>query len=200
MKSMYFLGVASFVVAAALPSQAQDVYFGAHIGVTKLMGDMAKEEYLGSKTTFGIGLHDQIHLQEGHAIVPRVDYVKYSRSNWARIENLDLKATVLQYGVDYNYYFDGKVETGLYLLGGIGLSYLKWEGTYQSANYSATKNTPYIALGGGYSFTRNLGAELRYVHVSYSGLSGATKTLGDWLSKTYSLSGPSLQVALIAQF
>jgi len=171
-------------------AQAQDFKVGAQVTLSKPIGDMGNSDNLDGKFGYGLGLHGVWDLKGGHAIVPRIDYTMYKRS----IDSADLKVNDLKIGADYNYYISGKVSEGFYVLGGLGYSSAKWEVSMGPVSVSETKGALHLALGAGYMFTQNVGAELRYAHTKYSDVGADMGFPGQ------DLTGPSLSASVLFRF
>lgn len=143
--------------------QAQDFSFGGQLTLSRPLGDLSSSSGSDQKIGYGFGVHGVIGMSEGHSIIPRVDYLKFSRNDGS-----NLNTNLLMVGVDYAYFTSKKVNDGLFLSAGAG---------YGSAQYKAsgflgpdrTKNSGslYWAVGAGYMFTPNLGGELRYSSAEY---------------------------------
>lgn len=165
---MRHLCTLAMLALAASALQAQNIKPGAQLSLSFPQGDMGNSDYLDGQLGVGLGAHVLVDLNGGHAIVPRVDYTMYKKSSYQGYSGLDFKVSDLKLGVDYNYFIDGKANQGAYLLGGLGYSSAKWELSAGPFAYSQTKGAAYIAIGGGYDFNANVGAELRYTHAKYN--------------------------------
>jgi opacity protein-like surface antigen len=181
-------------------AQAQDVNFGAQVILSQPQGDLGDSDLMDGKMGFGLGFHALVDLKGGHAIVPRLDYVTYKRSEAVLGVDFDYKANILTLGADYNYYINGKANEGFYVLAGLGFASGKFEMTnsFMSAlNVSSSKSTLYFQVGAGYMFTPNVGAELRYQSAQFSdvdvNVGGYTVAVGD-------LSAPSIQASVMFRF
>ena len=146
----------------------------------------------------GIGGHALYDLKNGHAVLGRVDYTWFKRDETVGGSDLNIKFKKLDIGADYNYYLSGKRNEGLYALAGLGLSSGKYEGSLGSQNIDKKKSALYLAIGGGYFFTKNFGAELRYVHVKYNGID-LSQDLSGGLTDV-SLSAPTLNLTFVARY
>ena len=163
------------VVALALPGtaiSAQDLRFGGQITIAKPQSDF--DTAMDGKLGYGLGVHAFLPFSNGHALVPRIDYLQCKRSGHAEFAATSIdwenKWTLLTVGADYNYFVSGKANHGFYLLGGLG--YLSWKASVTAtvigadpvAPESFSTGTIYLDAGVGYAFTPNLGAELKYNH------------------------------------
>jgi len=137
--------------------QAQELKFGLHASVALPLGDIAKAEFLDDEPGFGVGAHLLIALPAGHAIVPRLDYATFKKSDPTR------KVQMLQIGADYNYFISGQANRGFYLGGGAGYGLAKFE----DDSADDTPGNYYLSASAGWMFTPNLGAELRYSWAEY---------------------------------
>lgn len=159
-KTTLFLAVLTMLGASTM--QAADTTFGFQITASKPQSDL--DDFVDGKIGYGGGIHALVDLSNGHGIVPRIDYTVYKEST----HNLETKFSALNIGADYNYYISQRTGEGFYLLGGLGYSSGKFETSYVTLSSSETKGALYIQAGLGMTFTKNVGAELRYQHVNYS--------------------------------
>jgi hypothetical protein len=178
-KTAFFL--AGLTMLGASTVQAADTTFGFQLTVASPQSDLDK--YVDGKIGYGAGIHALVDMSDGHAIVPRLDYMSYSRSN----DSYDAKFSALNIGADYNYYISRRAGEGFYVLAGLGYSSGKFESDYLDYSVDETKGALYLQAGLGYSFTKNFGAELRYQHASYS-FEGTDRT------------APSIQASFTVRF
>ena len=155
---------AALVVLAGTAVKAQDPRWGLQLTVAKPSGDAGDSKRFDGKIGYGLGANCLIGLGGGHAIVPRLDYIMYKRSEG----NVELKANVVSLGADYNYYMSGKANEGFYVAAGLGYSSAKWEITNPGSSYSESKGALYLQGGAGYMFTPNMGAAVTYQSVKYA--------------------------------
>lgn len=174
---------------------AQNVQVGGQLTVSSPQGDFAKKEFLDGKIGYGAGLHVFVPMSGGNAIVPRVDYTMYKRTQKVQDVDIDYKINTLMAGVDYEYFTSGKAGEGFYLNLGLGYSSLKWEISTTAGSINETKGTLYLAGGLGYNFGPNAGLELRYVHANYTNLGSS---LGSTISTDRT--GPSVNLSFIFRF
>ena len=122
-------------------------------------GDLGDSHFLDNKMGYGAGVHFAIPIPGG-ALVPRVDYTEYKNH-----DSGNAKAKMLQAGVDYDFYFNRAANIGPYL--GVGAGYGSTKFEQDTPHLNDTPNNIFYAGQGGYMFTRNLGAELRYTYAEY---------------------------------
>lgn len=154
---------AALLLALGADAQAADTMFGGQLTLSKPQGDLGDSQRLDGKIGYGLGVHALVDLKNGHAILPRFDYTSYKRSG----NGLDLVPKVWNYGVDYNYYINGKTNEGLYLAAGVGYSIARAELREGSFFAGFSKESFSLDAGVGYMFTPNFGGELKYNHASY---------------------------------
>lgn len=154
------LGLSVALLTAGTLS-AQDLRFGLHGTIAQPLSDLGDKGVLDDSLGYGLGAHLVIGFSGGHAIVPRLDYTYFEKSSPTR------KVQVLQVGADYNYFFSQQVDKGAYVGAGVGLGMAKFEMNLPGASDNDTPNAVYGAVSAGYMFTRNIGAELRYVYTKY---------------------------------
>lgn len=174
---------------------AQGVQMGGQLTVSSPQGDLAKKEFLDGEIGYGAGLHIFVPIKGGSAIVPRLDYTLYKRTQEVQDVDIDYKINTLMVGADYEYFVSGKAGDGFYLSLGLGYSSLKWEISTGAGSINETKGTLYLAGGAGYAFGRNAGLELRYVHAKYTGLGSSLDS-----SISEDRTGPSINLSLMLRF
>lgn len=191
-------------LAASGAARAADGHFGLQATLAMPQGDLGDKDFLDGQMGIGLGASFQIPLSNGQAITPRLDYTTYRKtrdvvSNGLTV-GLENKATLIALGADYQYFTGGKVNSGFYLLGGLGYVSGKFEITASamglSLGTSATKGTAYLQIGGGYQFTRNMGAELRYQSAKFTDVES---TIGTQTVKG-DISAPSFQASFTYRF
>ena len=162
--------------------QAQELALGIKATGSVPKGDLGDNTFLDSKLGYGAGVHLAIGVPGG-ALVPRVDYTVYENHG-----NGDAKASMLQAGVDYDFYFHPGY-TGPYL--GVGAGYGSTKFQQDTPHMDDKPNNIYYAGQLGYMFTKNLGAEVRYTYAEYKpSFNGGTP----------SVTSPTLNASLILQF
>jgi len=137
--------------------RAQDLKYGLHASVALPLGDIAKTDYLDDELGFGVGANMIIGFPRGHAIVPRLDYSYFKKSDPTR------KVQMLQIGADYNYFISGQTSRGFYVGGGLGYGKAK----FATDSVDDTPGNYYLSASAGCMFTQNLGAEVRYSWAKY---------------------------------
>lgn len=160
---------------------AQEVKFGLQGTAALPQGDLKTD--LDNQVGLGLGAHALFTLQGPHAILGRLDYVRYDRSEG----NTDFTFSELRIGADYNYYFSGKVNEGLYITGGLGYASGKGEVSNPSGSYSDSEGAIYLGAGAGWMFHPNMGVEAKYNSVSY-----------DFGGESYS--APAIHLTFIVRF
>ena len=200
---------AQILASSAVLLNAQDVRFGLQATISKPQGDLGDTNSLDGKLGYGIGLQVPVDLKGGLVVVPRLDFISYTRSASATTHypvldltlNTDLKASIFYIGSDFNFFTNGISNSGFYLLCGLGYSSGRFEttATGQVANSvgnvinvnisdSTTSGAFYISAGAGMSFNKNISSEIRYI-----GLNKYSKNGAD-------MSSPSLNVSIVARF
>ena len=200
---------ALILASSAVLLNAQDVRFGLQATISKPQGDLGDTNSLDGKLGYGIGLQVPVDLKGGLVVVPRLDFISYTRSASATTHypvldltlNTDLKASIFYIGSDFNFFTNGISNSGFYLLCGLGYSSGRFEttATGQVANSvgnvinvnisdSTTSGAFYISAGAGMSFNKNISSEIRYI-----GLNKYSKNGAD-------MSSPSLNVSIVARF
>lgn len=159
------LWCAALLGCGAFGLQAQDFAFGGQVTYAKPQGDIGGSDWLDGKAAVGGGLNLLLGWQGGHALVPRIDFVAFKRT-----ESIgELKVETVKLGADYQFYFQGKAGEGPYVSGGLGFTETKFVFTLQGFGSDDTKkNSAYFGLGFGWMFNRHVGLELKYDHTSIS--------------------------------
>ncbi len=176
-------------------AQAQDFRAGGQLTLSIPQGDLGDSDALDGKLGYGLGLHGFWGFGGGHAILPRLDYTMYKKTDWQGEAGVDFKVNDLKVGADYNFYLSGRAGEGFYFLGGLGYSSLKWEAASGPVSLSETKGTFYLAAGGGFMFTPHVGAELRYTHAKYTGVGSSLPGFSG-----EDMTGPAISASLLVRF
>ena len=156
------LGLSALALSAGSLS-AQEINFGGQVSAAIPAGPLSSKDWVDGKPGAGIGAHAIIGFQGGHAIVPRFDYTYFKKSE----AGVDRKVQMYQFGADYNYFLGGKVNDGPYVGAGLGFGLAKFELSGLGSSASDTPTSAYGAMSGGWMFTKNMGAELRYTWSRY---------------------------------
>jgi len=156
------LGILGLALASC-PLAAQELHYGGQVTASLPTGPLGSQDWQDGKLGYGVGAHMVIGFQGGHAIVPRLDYTYYKKSE----DGVDRKVQTFQLGADYNYYLSRTVNQGPYVGGGVGVGTSKFELEGRGYSSSDTPTTAYVAASAGWMFTPNLGAELRYTWSTY---------------------------------
>ncbi|GLH69724.1 hypothetical protein GETHPA_12570 [Geothrix rubra] len=187
------LGLSTLALSGVSLS-AQQYSFGGQVSAAIPTGPLASKDWQDGKPGAGVGVHMVIDLQGGHALVPRLDYTRFKKSE----SGVDRKVQTYQFGVDYNYFLSGKVNMGPYLGAGIGFGRAKYELTGFGYSSKDTASDAYGAVEGGWMFTRNLGAELRYTWSPYK------PEMADFTPRGYTgnptVNAPGLNASFIFRF
>jgi opacity protein-like surface antigen len=144
-------------------SSAAEAHFGGQLTAVWPQSDLGGKGWMDGKVAPSLGVHLLVDMEDGNALVPRLDYTLHSRS-LNTVDNLkaDRKADVWNLGVDYNYFFSGRASEGFYLTAGLGYASAKFQIDDAGETYRPTKGAVAYALGAGYQFNPNLGLEVRY--------------------------------------
>jgi len=184
------------LIATGASAKADDLKIGFQATLSKPQGDLGNSDWMDGKMGYGVGVHALIDLQNGHAIVPRLDYTMYKRSLTESGIDFDIKSNILTIGADYNYYVGGKANEGFYVTAGLGYANGEFKIDNAFLPISATKGTLYLAAGAGYMFTPNIGAELRYQSAKFTDVE--TTVLGETVKGD--VSAPSINASLVVRF
>ncbi len=151
-----------FLVAAALPLQAESPRYGVQGLVTLPLRDL--KAYVDSKPGPGIGIHGTFDLGDGHMLRPRLDYSVFPEVTLAGIKR---NVSSISLGCDYLYFIAEKPE-GFYFI--LGLAAANWSfDTKNDVSNITTKTTKLgLAAGGGYQWNATVGTDLRWLHTSVS--------------------------------
>ncbi len=168
----------TLAIAAALTISSAAQAQGFRPGIQLTLSIPENNQYLGtslgSKPGYGFGLHGLIPLKDGHAIVPRLDYISYDNKG-SNVFAIQIKTTTISLGADYQYHFGGdSTGSGLYMIGGARYSSNKEKiGSGNDPYFNVTENGIGFAGGCGYMMTSHMGAEIRY-NTSGLGYAGST--------------------------
>lgn len=143
--------------------------FGAQATLAMPENNVYQGTGISNKAGFGVGAHCFIALKDSHAIVPRVDILKFDNSGkMGTTMTLGIKTTTISVGADYQYHFsDDATKRGFYVFGGARYSSNKQEISMKdpsvnlSFSSSISVNGPGFSGGCGYLLTPNLGGEVR---------------------------------------
>lgn len=151
--------LAALLATTGLPATSQEAKFGGQLTLSKPQGDL--DTVVDGKLGYGLGAHVFVGFKDGHALVPRIDYLEHKNSRYG----FDYTYKTTKLGADYNYFVGKKANEGFFLIA--GLSYNSIKGS-SSGGSSETKSNLGFGAGLGYMFTPHLGGELKYESVSYS--------------------------------
>ena len=179
--SGFILAAAALLMIWAPIAQAQDVAYSAKATVSVPMGGEGNGYFLDHKVWAGVGVAASIPVFKAGALVPRIDYTMYKNEGSG-----DAKAQYLKAGFDYDYYFSGKANKGLYAGVGIGEGSTEFQ---QDGRAKTNQNHAYGAAQIGSMFTKHAGVELRYTYTEY-------KTR----SFRYTVDAPTLDASFIYRF
>ena len=163
------LRVLAPLALAAAPLAAQDAHFAVQAGVNIPQSDL--KDFVDSKVGVTAGVAVPVDLGSGHVVRPRADYGYYSGSVSDPLFTNDNKVKTIFLGADYMYFPAQKMEE-VYVTGGLGYQDTKLESRNAAlGDFSESKGALAWALGAGWEFTENLGAELRYTssHPKFDG-------------------------------
>lgn len=158
---------------AALPAFSQ-VSFGPQLGFATPAGDMAK--YVGSNQALNIGFQVRTKLGGGHALLPRVDFNKFSgnyteyTSGYYGTYGTPVKAEqkTLALALDWNYFMTRRVNDGFYWSVGMGLIQkeedYRWAETayVYAGSHSESKTRLLLSAGIGGVIARHVDLSLRF--------------------------------------
>lgn len=142
--------------------------FGAQAGVAMPENNAYQGTGISNKAGFGLGAHCFIGLKDAHALVPRLDVMKFDNNGtMGGSSTIGVKTTTLSLGADYQYHFSESAgNRGFYVFGGARYSSNKQEISLKisglpNVTTSSTVNGPGFSGGCGYLLTSNLGGEVR---------------------------------------
>lgn len=142
--------------------------FGAQAGVAMPENNAYQGTGISNKAGFSLGAHCFIGLKDAHALVPRLDVMKFDNSgSMGGSLHVGVKTTTLSLGADYQYHFSESAgNRGLYVFGGARYSNNKQEISMKdsgliNSSFSQSVNGPGFSGGCGYLLTSNLGGEVR---------------------------------------
>jgi hypothetical protein len=209
------LAILALLTASVL--QAGDTKYGLQATLSFPQSDLG--DTVNNKMGYGIGAHMLFDLDNGHAIMPRLDYQSYSGTSDNFWEfKADTKITAISLGAEYNYFFSGKANQGAYIGGGLNFGNFKIEGTtteavdlsYYGINATAkatakaSKSLAYFSICGGYAFTPNITLGLRYWNANVSSMEyefsagGYTSPVKETDDKSHS--GSAIDLSLMIRF
>ena len=189
MPSSRFLVRFLFVVALVSPLVRADdySYLGFQAGTGRPVGALG--DWSGSKPGFGYGLQQLINEGDGTMLRTRIDLlggmnghtVQTLQSPSGQVQaGLNNQFTVVSLGLDSLWYFQGDLQRGGYLFGGVGgastrlTSRCDGDATGGAVNWPAsgtlttTSNKFMWSAGLGWQYDTRIGAELRYVMTRFS--------------------------------
>ena len=149
--------VAALITSA--PLQAQDWRFGGQLSLANPSGDLSE----GSKMGFGLAVFAEQGLNNKMALRYNVSYSLFGAK---KIEDgaVETSANAVSIIGDFLYRFDSH-DKGCFVFAGIG--YLMPKSEWEDKGWSESGSTSIsgfgLSAGIGYNFTRNFGAEARYV-------------------------------------
>ena len=147
------LGILALALASC-PLSAQETSFGGQLTVSLPAGELGSRNWLQHRVGAGAGLHALVGLEDGYALVPRLDYTSY--------EKKPVKVQTFQLGADLDYFFSARVNEGPYLGGGLLFSAARFDLTGDAGSAQGTPKAPGAAFIAGWMFTHHFGAEWRW--------------------------------------
>jgi hypothetical protein len=158
-RSILSLGVLALSLIGR-PLAAQDsLYFGAQATVARPLGSLAGTDWMDGQSGAGAGVHVLLGLTPGQALMPRLDYTHFSKSESGVARTVRL----YQLGADYDWSLFDDVESGPYLGLGLGLESGRFELSGQGYSASSTSTAGYLDGVAGLMVTAHVGAELRFI-------------------------------------
>jgi opacity protein-like surface antigen len=170
----------SLTLLAAGAAHGQSPRFGLQGTLSIPSADLKSVTSSGG---YGAALTLDLLLSGGHVLRPRFDYIYYREKTTT--DSFSLGSITYRYtdkysinsaglGLDYAYYVAGRPE-GFYLVAGVHQSRYEIKDTYSASvtgqptitdeNRDKSKSKLGYALGAGYDFNRNWGAQLRLTSV-----------------------------------
>ena len=150
------------LILAAPALQADENALGLQLTLTRPQGDL--KTVLDGKSALGFGLHSLGEIGGGEALVYRFDLVRFKRSE----ADVELRLSELRLGVDWQYYFKGRVGKGAYGLAAFGVGWGTLDLKVADYRDNQTKASFSLGAGLGYLVTDNVGVEVRYTSMKYS--------------------------------
>jgi len=165
---------AALVAAAPLAAQDDPIRFGAQLSFANPGGDLSSKDM--ASAGFGIGLFAEKPFTDNFALRGRFDYLIFGKKTYYEASGTNwhdkVDSDVSKYGisVDGVWSFMGH-ETGPFAFVTLGFESIKWElkatetwyGETDSASESENFSGLSYGVGFGYNFTRNFGAEVKYI-------------------------------------
>ena len=175
-------GAFAAALITSAPLQAQDWRFGGQLSLANPSGDLSDVSKMGFGLAFFAeqGLNDKMALRynAGYSLfgAKKEEYGNYSD---------ETSANAISVMADFLYSLDSH-EKGCFVFGGLGflVAGTKYEfkgGSYGTDSGSNSESGIGLSAGVGYNFTRNIGAEARYVKGLGDKLEGF-----DWFSVSVS--------------
>lgn len=149
-------------ILAAPAIHAMDNTTGIQLTLARPQGDL--KTIFDGKAALGFGMHSMEDRGDGAALVYRFDLTFFKRNE----PDLDVRMNELRLGVDYQYFFAGRVEKGLYGIAGFGAGWGKLDLKYPGFRENQTKPSFSLGAGVGYLFTSKIGLEVKYTGMKYN--------------------------------
>jgi hypothetical protein len=191
---MTMLGTLGLITACAATLAAGTPRYGLLLSGAAPQGDLGTA--LDNGMGFGAGVFALCELAPGQYLRPRVEAGQYSGKDTWYNPSYKVNATISSVTVGADYlFFPGGTPTGLYLAGGLGYVGTRTETKYVAygpggvpqATATGELGSLGLAVGAGWQFTENLGAELRYTSSQF-------QKFGD------KLTAPAVQVSVTWTF
>lgn len=161
--------VAAIIAAAPAASlKAEGWRWGGMVGIASPTGDFSDI----ANTGFGLSFIGEYSLNDKMGIRGRLGYTLFGGESMNTIlGKYEYEPSTTTIFADFVYGFN-TMDTGFYVLGGVG--YVSASITTKWGGYSTSSSESDLgcAVGAGYNFTSNMGAELKY-----------TKPFGDKIDK-----------------
>ena len=169
------LGLAA-ALASAAPLGAQGlekISFGlsaSFVAPASMSLDTSWEDFENTDAAyygFGAGVFCRWDPKDNHGFRLRADYLLFGdKEKKGQNQTITDSTNIVAIMADYIYSFDSP-NKGFYLFAGAGSLITEWKREYTGTNVttgkdSCTQSTVGVAAGGGYNFTKNFGAEIKY--------------------------------------